>query len=90
MWLREESCQDVIRDNWVTGRGLKSNMATIAAKLRTWNKETFGVVDKQLQDCRKLMQDLMNEEQTVEVIERMRMLDVRMDELEKRDELFWK
>lgn len=36
------------------------------------------------------MQKLMEEEPTPEVIEQMKMIDGRMDELEKKEEVYWK
>uniref|UniRef100_A0A803LHG6 RNase H type-1 domain-containing protein n=1 Tax=Chenopodium quinoa TaxID=63459 RepID=A0A803LHG6_CHEQI len=43
-----------------------------------------------MKDCRARMDSLMQETQSDEVIAQMRALDDRMDELERREEMYWK
>lgn len=39
MWLREDSCKDIIRENWVQGMDLSQNLATTASSLRACERE---------------------------------------------------
>ncbi|KAL2905785.1 Kinesin heavy chain [Bienertia sinuspersici] len=54
-----------------------------------WRKATFGEFTKEMCECRKKMHDLMKKELSEEIIEKMRALDKRMDELERREEMYW-
>ncbi|KAL2892194.1 LINE-1 reverse transcriptase-like protein [Bienertia sinuspersici] len=55
-----------------------------------WSKSKFGNFAKEMRDCRNEMNRLIEESQTNEVIEKMRALDNRMEELESREEQYWK
>ncbi|KAL2926785.1 hypothetical protein RDABS01_028375, partial [Bienertia sinuspersici] len=90
MWVRDESCQDVIPEAWRGSNSTISKLKGTASKLTRWNKEKFGSFAKEMRACRTQMKNLMEQDQTKEVIDMMRALDDRMDELEAREELYWK
>ena len=90
IWTRDERCEDVIKDAWREGQDLARSMTNTTAKLRDWSKETFGAFAKEMRECQAHMRTLMGEEQTHEVIATMKEIDRRMDELEKREEIYWK
>ncbi|XP_021770761.1 uncharacterized protein LOC110734950 [Chenopodium quinoa] len=49
----------------------------------------FGDFSKEMRDCKGKMEVLMREEPTDRVIADMRAIDAGMDELEKREEVYW-
>ncbi|KAL2903368.1 hypothetical protein RDABS01_002078 [Bienertia sinuspersici] len=73
MWVREGSVGDIVSE---------------ANRLRTWSKNTFGNFAKEMRECQSKMAKLREEEQMDDVIEQMRAVDSRMDELERREELY--
>ena len=90
MWLRDEQCEDVVGSAWHGGVDLGSKLAQTASKLNVWGRSKFGDFLKELTECRKKMEQLMKDVQTDDVIAQMKALDCRMDELESREELYWK
>ena len=90
MWLRDEHCEVVIENAWPGGGDFVSKMAQTTKKLGTWGRSKFGDFLKELADCRAKMENLMKETQTENVIAQMKALDYRMDELESREEMYWK
>lgn len=89
MRLREESCGNVINNVWNERGSTISKIKNCASRLKSWSKDTFGSFAKEIRDCKSQMKDLMEDDQTNEVIAQMRHLDARMDELEAREELYW-
>ena len=90
MWLREESCEEIIREAWNGGWDMASRLNCTTSKLKEWSAEKFGDFAKQMRSCKAQMGHLMSEEQTPEVIAQMQAIDRRMDELENREEIYWK
>ena len=90
MWLRDEKCMEVIQETWRKGEDACSNVGWTAAKLSSWSKQNFGDFAQVMRDLKGQMQALMQEPQTKDVIERMKAIDDRMDEIEAREELFWR
>ena len=90
MWTRENSCAEVIEKTWVRGKEAMGNLARTARGLREWNKTHFGEFAREMRMCTTQMHHLMEAPQTDETIAHMRALDSRMDELERREEIFWK
>ena len=90
MWLKEESCEDTIKKAWQPEEDVCRNITRTARELRGWSKETFGGVAKELRECKMSMGKLMEEEPTAENLNQMRALDERMDELEAREEIYWR
>lgn len=90
MWLREEESLKVVSEAWQKGGDAVVNLMRNAHKLGSWSKQTFGNTAKEIRGCQSEMQKLMEEEPTLEVMEQMRRLDGRMDELEKKEEVYWK
>lgn len=89
MWLREPSSSKMFESAWQKGRDVRSKIANTANSLRSWSNNIFGNTTKELRECQNQMQKIMEQEQTVEIVEQMRALDMRMDELENREETFW-
>ena len=89
LWLREKDSEKVVHDAWLKGTDAVTNLQRTASKLSMWSKKTFGNNAKEIRKCQKQMQEMMEQEPTVEVIQNMRLLDARMEELEKREEIYW-
>ena len=90
MWTREEECGEVIDNMWRQGGDVCGNLNRMARELREWSCKRFGEFAKEMRACKLQMGKLMEEDQTSETINRMRAIDERMDELEKREEIYWK
>ncbi|KAL2939928.1 hypothetical protein RDABS01_001310 [Bienertia sinuspersici] len=89
MWLNNDESTAVIEKAWRRGTDASINVRSTASALSSWSKQTFGNTNKELRECQKHMSTLMEKQQTKDVIEQMKMLDIRMDELERREEMFW-
>lgn len=89
-WLREASCHDIIHEAWEREGDCRSKLMLTATSLGKWSKEKFGDFAKEIRECKKVMNELMEKEQTEDVFAKMRAIDLRMDELEEREELYWR
>lgn len=69
---------------------MKLRLVDVARKLREWSHNTFGDFAKEMRACQEQMRRLMDKVHTENVLAQMRAIDVRMDELEKREEVFRK
>lgn len=69
---------------------MKECVARTASNLRSWGKQIFGNFYKEMRDCRKHMEELMSAEPTEDTVKAIRALDMRMDELEEREECYWR
>uniref|UniRef100_A0A803MKN4 CCHC-type domain-containing protein n=1 Tax=Chenopodium quinoa TaxID=63459 RepID=A0A803MKN4_CHEQI len=90
MWLRDENCADIVSEAWDYGGDLCSKIAFTSTRLSAWSREKFGDFVKELNACKAQMKVLTGEVQSTEVVAQMRALDDRMDELERREEMYWK
>ena len=90
MWTREDECGDVIAAAWEKGEGVTGNLGRTKNELRKWSQTRFGDFAKEMRACRQQMGALMEDEPTHANIQKMRELDHRMDELEAREEIYWK
>ena len=90
MWLRGENCADIIGNAWRMGGDLYSKIAHTSRNLSAWGRNKFGDSMKEMKDCRLKMEQLIKEMQTDEIIAQMRTLDDGMDDLENREEMYWK
>nr|POE98201.1 uncharacterized protein CFP56_72581 [Quercus suber] len=67
MWLRDRSCEEVIRDSWggemtqPTAWGFNSKVLACQSNLRDWNKKTFGHVRNSL---KQKLAELKTEEES--------------------------
>lgn len=80
----------MIVEGWSHGEDLSSKLAAMTSKLRQWSREKFGNFAKEMRGCKLRVTQLMEEAQTEDVIAEMRAIDNRMDELEVREEVYWK
>ncbi|XP_021773650.1 uncharacterized protein LOC110737625 [Chenopodium quinoa] len=90
MWLRDETCGDIVKDVWNWGGDICSKIAHTSINLSAWSRNKFGDFIKEMKDCRGTMESLMGESQTEEIIAKIRALNDRMDELERREEAYWR
>ncbi|XP_021748400.1 uncharacterized protein LOC110714214 [Chenopodium quinoa] len=90
MWLRDETCGDIVKEAWNWGGDICLKFAHTSINLSTWSRNKFGDFIKEMKDCKGRMESLMGETQTEEIIAQIRDLDDKMDELEKREEAYWR
>ncbi|KAI7981836.1 Uncharacterized protein LOK49_Contig11G00008 [Camellia lanceoleosa] len=55
MWLREEECEDIVRNNWSlegdsTVRDLRRNLESVRSGLLSWSQTKFGDVRRRVRD----------------------------------------
>uniref|UniRef100_A0A803L0Q7 Zinc knuckle CX2CX4HX4C domain-containing protein n=1 Tax=Chenopodium quinoa TaxID=63459 RepID=A0A803L0Q7_CHEQI len=65
MWLREETCADIIENAWNRGGDICSKIAHTPINLSAWSRNKFGDFLKEMKDCRARMEELMKEDQTM-------------------------
>lgn len=58
--------------------------------MAVWSKHTFGNTAKEICKCQQQMKELMEQDPTAERMECMRNIDARMEELENREESYWR
>uniref|UniRef100_A0A803L0F3 Reverse transcriptase zinc-binding domain-containing protein n=1 Tax=Chenopodium quinoa TaxID=63459 RepID=A0A803L0F3_CHEQI len=68
----------------------KKKLYRFEEMLSAWSRQKFGDFINELHACRSQIEKLMNEAQTEEVISQMKTIDDRIDELERREEMYWK
>ncbi|XP_057247591.1 uncharacterized protein LOC130589950 [Beta vulgaris subsp. vulgaris] len=90
MWTKDGACDDIIKAAWCKGADAKENLVRTATKLREWSKGKFGHFAKEMRGYQDQMRSLMEGPQTPEAIAQMRMIDARMDEMESREEVYWR
>lgn len=90
MWMREEESTEVIEEAWKEGASVKEKLKRTTSSLMKWSKGKFGNHAREIRECKNKMSKLIVEPQTDEVIARIRALDDHMDELDSREELYWK
>ncbi|XP_048494509.1 uncharacterized protein LOC125494761 [Beta vulgaris subsp. vulgaris] len=89
MWLREDESENVVMKAWNKGEDAKQNLTRTTNQLSVWSRKTFGNTTKEIRNCQQQMKELMEHEPTVDVVERMRAIDARIEELERREEVYW-
>lgn len=89
MWLREEESSEVVTNVWQKGDDVGVNISCTTNKLTAWSRKKFGNVAKEIRQCQHQMKELMEKEPTEEIVNQMRNVDARIDELERREEMYW-
>lgn len=89
MWLREDESNDVVNRAWEKGGDVSMNIARTASRLTVWSWEKFGNNVKEIRSCQHQKHELMEQEPSEEVVKQMKNLDLKMEELEKREEVYW-
>lgn len=90
MWLRENESENVVVNAWNKGEDASINLMRTTNKLAVWSKHTFGNTAKEICKCQQQMKELMEQDPTAERMECMRNIDARMEELENREESYWR
>lgn len=90
MWLRDDACAEVIKKAWEGDRDVRGKLSRTAGALTMWSKIKFRNFAREMRECTVQMENLMANSQTEETIAKMREIDERMDELERREELYWR
>lgn len=88
MWTREEACEEAVKEARRSGENIIGNIARMTSELREWSKNKFGDFAKEMRNCKGRTGKLIEEEPTVESLAQMRAIDGRMEELERREEIF--
>lgn len=88
MWLRDESCAEIIIGAWERNGDIFSKFAHTSNQLSAWSRNKFGNFMKEMKACKNEMEMLMGETQTEEIIAQMKTLDDRLEELEHREEMY--
>ncbi|KAK9992171.1 hypothetical protein SO802_027156 [Lithocarpus litseifolius] len=96
MWLRDRSCEEVIRESWGDGMpqptawGFNSKVLACQSNLRVWNKKTFGHVRYSL---KQKLAKLKSEEESGGYghnPSRIQVLREDIQQLQAKEECMWK
>ncbi|KAE8770008.1 retrotransposon protein [Hordeum vulgare] len=92
MWERDPKLPDIISKAWARSRpggdlgNVSASLKTVMADLRTWSKENFGQMEKQVATLQKELENLqLNDADRVLIRQKMQQLD----ELLYREEMMW-
>lgn len=96
MWLRDNSCKEVVENAWkssASGSSLdvwEKKVQAMASGLGNWNKHHFGSVQQQLRKAEDRLQVLRNLEPTPPVLEEIRAVTNHINEQLVREEIMWR
>ncbi|KAL0300641.1 UNVERIFIED_CONTAM: putative mitochondrial protein [Sesamum radiatum] len=96
MWLRDETCEEVVANNWFsppTGNPheqIHLRLKKLRQELRKWNKQTFGWCHSKIKSIENAIKDVQMKDQSVENLALEEALQVELDEQYKRVEVMWK
>ncbi|KAL2926353.1 hypothetical protein RDABS01_011626 [Bienertia sinuspersici] len=66
IWLKENMCEEIIKEAWQLRGSFCSKLEATSTQLIRWSKETFGSFAREMRDCKKMMEKLMEMEPTEE------------------------
>ncbi|KAL0285510.1 UNVERIFIED_CONTAM: hypothetical protein Sangu_2776600 [Sesamum angustifolium] len=95
MWLRDETCEEVVANNWFsppTGNPheqIHLRLKKLRQELRKWNKQTFGCCHSKIKSIENAIKDVQMKDQSIENLALEEALQVELDEQYKRVEVMW-
>ncbi|KAF3968805.1 hypothetical protein CMV_007346 [Castanea mollissima] len=95
MWKTYPSCKNVVQQAWSNNTmgsrayQLMHKVKRIRKDFIQWNREVFGILDKEIQQKMKQLQDLQNNITLVTDIAKERMLREQIETLLLREEMMW-
>ena len=94
MWERDPSLGSVLEKAWMRRNpgsdlgSLAENLKHMAASLKTWSREKFGNVTKEIERLRSLLEQLEGEDNIGNRAEILQ-VKINLDELLYREEMMW-
>lgn len=95
MWLQDESCKEVIKDAWIANQispspaAFKWKMTRIGCILKSWEKENFGHITRQIASCYRALEQVQAEWPSSETLEREKTIELELQSLSKKEEIMW-
>lgn len=78
----------MVSDVWIRGVDAGVNISRMASKLANWSRKNFGNIAKKIRACQNHETELMEREPTSEVSNQMKSVGARMEELERKEEVY--
>lgn len=95
-WEEHEGCREVVRVGWNKGaegdsawRTMLNRTQTCRRELVGWQGNTFKNAEKEIQICKEKINDLLNRQHRDINWEEVKMIQKRLDDLWKQEEIFW-
>lgn len=91
-WLLHESFRDLLANSWSDSISTPQALARLKAKLRKWNRDIFGDVNKRKEALLseiKSIQDLLELQQTDDLLGREEALSKELDVVMEQEEIIW-
>lgn len=89
MWLHEDASAEVVHEVWKRGVDVGVNISCTASELMRWRKKVFGNTTNEIRVCQNHMKELTEKQSVVDVIQQIKNVDARMEELERMEEVYW-
>ena len=96
MWVKDDSCEQVIQDSWGTARlatsvwGFNNKLGSVQDSLQTWNRQSFGHVRNSLAIKLKELKVVEESSGYVSDPTRVYLLRIEIEQLKSKEECMWK
>lgn len=91
-WLLHESFKGMLVNSWRESVSTPEALTGLREKLRRWNRDVFGDVNKHKDDLMKeikIIQDLLELQQTDDLLSREELLLKELEVVMEQEELVW-
>lgn len=95
MWLQDEHCKEVIKDAWIANQitpspaTFKWKMTRIGYILKSWEKENFGNITRQIASCYRVLEQVQADWPSSETLEREKTIELELQSLSKKEKIMW-
>lgn len=90
MWIDHPDTAHIIQTTWTKGSSLSSKLKHTKDALKLWNRQVFGHLPSKIQHIQKRLLDIQQQPHTHQSLLAEQAAPFELDELEKREALFWK
>ncbi|GLT29959.1 hypothetical protein SLA2020_047870 [Shorea laevis] len=96
MWLWDASCQEIIRNSWLSVNGagdwlsLLQKVKACSIGLESWNSQHFGSVERRLEQCSQSLEALSHCPDPETACHEEKRILTEMEEWLEREEVMWR
>ena len=89
VWLRDDDCDNILASNWNGGGHDPHDKAvSCLSQMSRWANKRFGDVPRKIEEVKRGLDELYGHEEEAGVLERIRRLEVRLDDLLESEEIW--
>lgn len=90
-WLQDEECANVVKEAWqlVPIKSVNGKLAICVNRPRDWSAKRPTDFKPEIEKRRDHMHELIGLKPTIAILEKVREVDNEIDELKKREEVYW-